>query len=154
MRSQIVEDMMARFFYMNIRFPPNFISYQNNTGSPLSFLTPTVMQDLLNKIAQTSEETLNGSSDDSQENADMGYSLNMYASNRVFLLNFGGTLTLFIVGFLLIIFMEVVRRFIPPAKALTERSKKRKLREALDSVSYSMRWNFMINQFISAYTWI
>ena len=151
MRSQIVEDMMARFLYMNIRFPPNFISYQNSTASPLSFLTPTVMQDLINKMAQISEEALNGSSDDSQKNADMGYSLNVYASNRVFLLNFGGTLTLFIVAFLLILIMEVARRFIPPAKTLAERSKKRKFREALDSASYSMRWNFMINQFISVY---
>ena len=151
MRSQIVEDMMADFYYMNIRFPPNVINYQNYSQSPGNFLIPNALQKILDEVADDLNDLLAANPDDFSDNVDMGYSLNAYASDRIFLINFGETLTLFIAAFLVILVLEGVRRVLPKVESYREKSVKRRMRALLDSASYSFRWNFMVNQFIAVY---
>ena len=152
MRSQVVEDMISFFFYMNIRFPPNFISFANNSQAPSDFLTPNFISSLFSKVNQdmdkfsvsTSDSTYNG-------DKDLGYSLNRYVPSRRFLTNFGSTISLFIICFLSMFVLEGLRKMFPSSKIPVKRSMKYYLERIFNYFSYSLRWNFMINQYMSIY---
>ena len=152
MRSQVVEDIMSYFMYMNIRFPPNLLTFQNSSGqSSFASLTPNFVNSIINKISIKSGEVSQSLAETEAANVDMGYSLNQYATERSFLQNFGATLSSFVVAFLVIGLLETVRRFGIQKDVVTRSIIKAKIKKFLDMMSYSLRWNFMINQYIAAY---
>ena len=151
MRSQIVEDMLAYFFYMNIRFSPNFIKFENETQSLFYFFMPDLLGEFLDSLVKSPKNFFTGFRN-SDHNVDMGFSLNRYAPNRLFLINFGSTLSFLIITLVFICSFEGLKRLVPKLKCFKIKFLPNSLfTEALNKVSFALQWNFVINQHFSVY---
>ena len=152
MRSQIVEDMLAYFIYMNIQFPPNFVAFELNNQSPLNFFMPNLMGSLITKLTQVSRALSGDSTEfDTNSNANLGFALNRYAPDRDFLIAFGSTITVFILAFFGLLILIGIRGIWPKHAQLKKSYLRHKSWKLLDYLSYTLQWNFMINQYISVY---
>lgn len=149
MRSQIVEEMLAYFIYMDIRFPPNFVAYELNNQTPLTFFIPNFMNTLIQKL-QSIDSSLSWDSL-ATKNIDLGFALNRYAPDRYFLVNFGSTISIILVVLFGLLILTATQRIC--WKFLNAKSSpfKRICKILINYFSYTFQWNFLINQYISSY---
>ena len=50
MRSEVVQDLLSYFIYMNIDYPPNYVKFVNNNISLLQAIFPNIGSSIYNKI--------------------------------------------------------------------------------------------------------
>jgi len=150
-RSQIVEDMLSFFIYMNIAFPPNYAQFANSSGGYLDAIMPNFGNQIINSIETSIDGTIR-TDGAGENNNDMGDGLNLYYPNRVFLSNFGCEFSLFILGFSFLGVVEFARWHLLRDKSPPEPKSKRELvLKIINFTSYSLKWNFMLSQFLTIY---
>jgi len=154
MRSELVEDMMGYFLYINTDLPPNFVQFlQDRDQSPMDKLNEKLnvifhddsVNDITGNVANDTR-ILQGSGRNNNENA-----LDIYLETRSFWGNFGDKIPFFAIVFGILGFVEIVRRILPTREQLRKKKLGYYLRAVLDYVSIALRWNFILNELIGAY---
>ena len=156
MRSELVQDMLVRFVYINMDFPPNFVEIANETSDPLDELLPNLGIPFYNQFQKDStssrllqqSESINNETTTSLKPRN---ALDRYVQNRTFFANFGSTLFLFGVGFLGLGLVEVIRTVSIIAGKTSRNRWVFKIRDIFIYLSYGFRWNFILNQLLSVY---
>jgi len=154
MRSELVEDMMGYFLYINTDLPPNFVQFlQDRDQSPMDTLNEKLNvifhDDSVNDITgsvNNRTRSLQGSVRDSNDNA-----LDIYLETRSFWGNFGDKIPFFLIIFGLLGFVEIARRMLPTREQLRKKKLGYYIRGFLDYISIALRWNFILNELIGAY---
>jgi len=156
MRSELVQDMLVRFVYINMDFPPNFVEIANETSDPLDDLLPNLGIPFYNEFQQdsmTSSRLLQESKDTNNQTTSLKprNALDRYIQNRTFFANFGSTLFLFGVGLIGLGLVEVIRTVMIIASKTSQNRWVFKIRDVFIYLSYGFRWNFILNQLLSVY---
>ena len=171
LRSEIVEDMIGYFIFMDVDYTPNFVAFANNGLNSFEIIMPNLFNNMLTQMSENEQRHNEGNSKtppssrllvektppkqtlmtkfqqkrrilDIENNQD---AINKYLKSRSFLINHGAaiTLILFVLAFLFLI--EIIKLL------SSKKSSMHKIWVILNKISISIRWNFLIAHFISEY---
>ena len=139
-RSELMESMISYFLYMNIAYPPNFISYALIGLDASDLFLPNMWQPPLESL-----ETMEGGSN---RRLDQSTKKNLRETlgDIRFLSNVGTSVTLLVVVIGAIILFEVFVLVLHKKKL-----EKSIFYKIVLYISFCLRWSYLMNEFISEY---
>jgi len=136
-RSELMESMIDYFIYMNIAFPPNFISYAMIGLEASDLFLPNIFQKPLDDL-----EVVDGGSNRLLHETQLEIQL----TDVRFLANVGNSVTLFIVVIGAILVFEVIVFILEKKK-----QQGRFIFRVSLYINFLLRWSYFLNEFISEY---
>ena len=151
MRSEVVQDLLSYFIYMNIDYPPNYVKFVNTNISLLESIFPNIGSSIYNKInnlepLSTSSIEISQIYDQQSYSYNQDNALGTYGPTTPFLVTYGAAFAFLVILLFVIIATEVTRWHLKK-----KNFSKHILNKLVVHASFNFRWNYLLNQFFGGY---